>query len=220
MTVFFGLSSIQSQTKEKELSNAEQFSNQAGTLVEKTFINIGKVKDVKVTVMKIRDLNSDVIKNGLRFEYENKGSYTSDTKIAVLDQDDIDGIVKSMNNMIVNIFNTTKTNYTEVTFKSRSGFEAGCYFSIDRGLGSNTPQTKNEKVYITTTEKMYEGKVVNHDEKGSYIWKQVAVSTDEPTGKWKAYIQIEKYISSSIVYLNTEDFKALLNLIEQARAKM
>ena len=36
---------LTSQTKEKELSNAEQFSNVAGTLVEKTFIDIGKVRD-------------------------------------------------------------------------------------------------------------------------------------------------------------------------------
>lgn len=35
---------------------------------------------------------------------------------------------------------------------------------------------KNEKVYVTTNESMYEGKTVNSDAKGKFIWKKIEVS--------------------------------------------
>ena len=35
-------------TKEKELSKAEEFSIQAGTLIQKNFLDVGKVKGVEV----------------------------------------------------------------------------------------------------------------------------------------------------------------------------
>ena len=48
-TISFG------QTKEKELTQAEQFSSQAGTLIERQFIDIGKVKGVEIKVLKYKN---------------------------------------------------------------------------------------------------------------------------------------------------------------------
>ncbi len=50
-----------------------------------------------------------------------------------LNVDEIDGLIKSITNLQNNLFNTTRLLYTEVTFTSRIGFEAGAYFSFDKG---------------------------------------------------------------------------------------
>ena len=120
------------QTKEKEITQAEQFSAQAGVLMEKQFYEIGKIKGLEVKVLKIKDLSSGVTKKSLRFEYAYKSSYSSDTKIAALDFEEIDGLIKSIENLKANVFTSTKDVYTEVTFKSRTGFEAGAYFNIEK----------------------------------------------------------------------------------------
>lgn len=40
----------------------------------------------------------------------------------------------------------------------------------------STPiETKNEKFYVTTKEKTYEGKIVQSDSKGTFIWKKVEI---------------------------------------------
>jgi hypothetical protein len=135
-TLGFGLlmtSLAFSQAKvEKQTTQAEQFSATAGTLIEKQFVDIGKVKGISVQVMKLKDLNSGTSKTALRFEYEYKSSYTSDTKIATLDLDEIDGLIKSMNNLKTTVFTSTRDVYTEVTFRSRTGFEAGAYYNVDK----------------------------------------------------------------------------------------
>ncbi|MDR7371763.1 hypothetical protein [Flavobacterium aquidurense] len=124
--------SIFAQNKEKEKTQAEQFSAQAGVLMERQFFEIGKVKGLEVKVLKFKDLNSGITKNSLRFEYAYKSSYSTDTKIAALDVDEIDGLIKSIKNLQTNIFPSIKDVYTEVTFASRTGFEAGAYFSVEK----------------------------------------------------------------------------------------
>jgi hypothetical protein len=161
------------QTKEKLLTEAEQFSSQAGTLIERQFIEIGKVKGIEVKVLKYQDLNSGLGKSALRFEfqYRSTNAYTTDTKVASLDVDEIEGLIKSIKNLQASVFPTTRTVYTEITFRSRTGFEAGAYFSLEKG-------------------------------------------------RWSAYLQLERFDKNSLVFLTTDDFSALLDLIEQAKAKM
>ena len=65
----------------------------------------------------------------MRFEYESVGKYSTDTKSALLDADEIDGLIKSVKIMQEKIFPSLTSNYTEVSFKSRGGFDAGCYWS-------------------------------------------------------------------------------------------
>lgn len=125
----FTFSYGQTVTKEKELSNAEKFSSKSGTLIEKEFVDVGTLKKAEIKVIHYTDLISSESVSALRFEYEVAGSYSSDTKIASLDADEIDGLIKSIKMMQEKVFTSTPTNYTEVTYKSRGGFEAGCYWS-------------------------------------------------------------------------------------------
>lgn len=115
------------KAKEQEVSNAEKFSERAGSLVQKEFIDIGTLKKCDIQVAKFTDLISGQKSSAVRFEYEYKSSYSSDTKIAMLDEDEIDGLMKSIKIIQEKVLPTSTTNYTEVNFRSRSGFAAGCF---------------------------------------------------------------------------------------------
>ena len=125
----FIFSSYAQTTKEVEVSNAEKFSTSSGALIKKDYLEIGDIKGAKVQVVKFQDLISDKSTSAIKFEYEVKSSYSTDTKQALLDVDEIDGLMKSIKIMQESIFPSTSENYSEVTFRSRSGFEAGCYWS-------------------------------------------------------------------------------------------
>ena len=126
--VLAAITLAQNQNVNQEQSNIEKFSAKSGTLIEKKFIDIGKLKDVKVQVLVITDMMGNAKVSGVRFEIEKAGRYTSDTKVAFLDQDEVDGLVKSINILKTSVLGTTRDSYTEIAFRSRSGFEAGAYF--------------------------------------------------------------------------------------------
>jgi hypothetical protein len=132
--ILFTYSSF-SQQLEKNLSKSEEFSQKAGLLVERNFIDIGSVQGVQIQVMKVKDLISGTEFKSLRFEYVFKSSYSTDTKIAVLDSDEIEGLIKSLNFIKTNVHNSTRDSYSEITFTSRTGFKAGCYW--DSGKWKN-----------------------------------------------------------------------------------
>ncbi len=111
---------------------ADEFSAQAGSLKERAFVEIGKVKGIEIKIVKVTDIISQKAVSALRFQYEVKETYGSDTKLAGLDADEIDGLVKSIKALQDNVFPTTRTTYTEVTYKSRSGFEAGAYYDVPK----------------------------------------------------------------------------------------
>ena len=108
-------------------SNAEKFSEKSGTLIQKEFADLGDVKKCKVQIATFTDLISNQKTSAVRFEYETANSYGSSTKLALLDVDEIDGLIKSFKIIQDKIFPTTPINYSEVSFTSRSGFEAGAY---------------------------------------------------------------------------------------------
>lgn len=122
----------QPKVKEQETSNAEKFSERSGSLIQKEFIDIGDIKKCELKVIHYTDLVSNQKASALKFEYVHKSSYSSDTKAAVLDADEIDGLIKSIRIIQERIFPSTPTDYTEVSFRSRSGFEAGCYSKQDK----------------------------------------------------------------------------------------
>jgi len=113
--------------KEIELSNAEKFSEKSGSLIKKTFLDVGKIRGIEFQVIYFTDLLSESKTSALRIEKEISKSYGTETKVAILDADEIDGLMKSIKLIQNNILQSKPENYTEVSYKSRSGFEAGCY---------------------------------------------------------------------------------------------
>src|SRR4030095_15019644 len=97
----------QPKVKEQETSNAEKFSERSGSLIQKEFIDIGDIKKCELKVIHFTDLVSNQKTSALKFEYEYKSSYSSDTKSAVLDADEIDGLIKSIKIIQEKIFPST-----------------------------------------------------------------------------------------------------------------
>lgn len=118
--------------KEQLLCLAEQFGAQVGTLVERQLVEVGSVKRIEVKVLMLKDLIGGTIKKALQFEYEYASSYSQETKIANLDPDELDGLIKSIHELQTNVFPTTRKTYTEVAFRSRTGFEIGADFIPDQ----------------------------------------------------------------------------------------
>lgn len=124
------ISLLAQSTKDQELSKAEVFSSKSGTLIEKEFLEVGTIKKAEIKVVKYKDLISSETVSSVRIEYETGGNYST-SKIASLDSDEIDGLIKSIKIMQEQVFNSSPENYKEVTYQSRAGFEAGCYWSKD-----------------------------------------------------------------------------------------
>jgi len=95
--------------------------------MEKEYETVGEVAKCKIQVVHYKDMIDGHKLNAVLFEFEARLSYGSDTKSAVLDADEIDGLIASINIIKDKIIPTAAANYTEVNFKSRSGFMAGCF---------------------------------------------------------------------------------------------
>ncbi len=119
----------QAASKEKEQSNAEIFSAKSGALMQKEFIDLDKIKSCEIQVIHFTDLISGSKESGLKFSMDVASSYSTDTKSAMLDSDEIEGLMKSIRLIQEKVLVTTPSTYTEVYYRSRSGFEAGCFTS-------------------------------------------------------------------------------------------
>ncbi|NER14542.1 hypothetical protein GWK08_13895 [Leptobacterium flavescens] len=119
----------QNESKQNDLSKAELFSSKSGTLIKKVSIDIGKVEGIELKIIQFTDMISGESLSALRFEKRTINKYSSGTKVASLDIDELDGLIKSIIIIRDNVFGSVPKNYTEINFKSRSGFQAGCFFS-------------------------------------------------------------------------------------------
>jgi hypothetical protein len=129
LTAFTIQLNAQSAPKEKEQSNAEIFSAKSGALMQKEFIDLVKIKSCEIQVLHFTDLITSSKQSGLKFSMDVASSYSTDTKSAMLDADEIDGLMKSIKLIQDRVLVTTPATYTEVYYRSRSGFETGCYTS-------------------------------------------------------------------------------------------
>lgn len=147
MLLAFKTSSF-AQVKEKELSNAEIFSAKAGTLIQREVLDIGAVNKASIQVLHLTDLISNQKISAIRFQMVVMELNSPDIKSASLDSDEIDGLIKSIRLIQENIFTSTPSNYTEVTYRSRGGFQAGCYWSKNQWSTYLKLEMFNNKTYV------------------------------------------------------------------------
>lgn len=83
------------EKSERNLGNTQLFSEKSGVLIEKTFIDIGKLKGVEIHVLKLKNLNDNTTISGIKFKDITFGTY-SDSYSAFLDADELDGLIKSL----------------------------------------------------------------------------------------------------------------------------
>ncbi len=117
-------------TKDIPLTNAEKFTAKSGSLIRREFIDIGSVGakyPCKIQIAIFSDLISKTSIKAVRLEYNYPGD--ANTKIGLIDVDEVDGALKSIKILKDEIFSKKEENYTEVAFTSRSGFSIGAYYS-------------------------------------------------------------------------------------------
>jgi hypothetical protein len=125
----------QKEVVQKQASNAEKFSDKAGTLIQKEYDPIGDVAKCTLEVLTFKDLLAGHKMTAIQFKYDYHASYGSDTKLAVLDADEVDAFLASIKMIREKIMSGVAPKYTEVSFLSRSGFEAGCFSKKDKWKG-------------------------------------------------------------------------------------
>lgn len=107
----------------------EKLSDKSGSLFKREFTEIGKIKGMKVDLLRITNLSEANAKSFSGARFENSTQYSD--YIAFVDADELDGLIASLQYIQTKIFNDTAKVYTEVEFKTRGGFKAGCYFTPD-----------------------------------------------------------------------------------------
>lgn len=117
----------QQPAKEVTKSKLEAFSERSGTLIQKTFIDIGKVNGLQVQIQVIENMTDHSKLSGLRLEAVTYSSLGADTKIAFIDPDEIEGLLTSLKYFKDKLFATSPENYTETSFTSRTGLNATAF---------------------------------------------------------------------------------------------
>lgn len=106
------------------ISNSENFSSKSGALMRTENIQIGVIRSISVFVVHYTDLIQNNKLNSVKIEYTYRGE--SGTKIEMLDNDEIDALMKSIKIIQDKILPTTASSETDVKYKARGGFGLGC----------------------------------------------------------------------------------------------
>ena len=116
-------------------SQLETFSERAGSMIKKEFVDVGKVNRVKFQVLKLTDILTNATVVGIRMEGQSTGTY-SISKAAFIDSDEVDGLIKALNYVNTTVLNTTPPdNDVEYNFHARSGFAAGVFNYRNKWMG-------------------------------------------------------------------------------------
>ncbi len=123
---FLGNSQEIQVTRVKKVCNADVFANQTGTLIKQEYNDLVEINKCKISLVHLTNLKDNKDMHTLRFEF------VMCNVIANLDEDEIDDMLKYLNDIKNTHIKTKPKKYTELMFKSRSGFEFGCYFEDDK----------------------------------------------------------------------------------------
>jgi hypothetical protein len=132
----------------EQKSKAELFSNKSGSLIQKQFMDVGFLGGCLIQIAQFTDLIGGETTKAVRFEYAYSGTYSSDTKIGMLDIDEVDALIKSLNIIKDKIIPTTPKAYTEIQYRSRGGFQAGCFYSKKEWSTFLKLERFDEKSYV------------------------------------------------------------------------
>jgi len=111
-----------------EMSNADIFLSQNGYLFEKQFIEIGKFKKVEVNDIIVKSINGDDNINSIRLSFDGVSKYSAKkTYYASIDEDEIDDIIIVLDYISKRLNEPFPQKYTELIYKSRSGFSIFAY---------------------------------------------------------------------------------------------
>lgn len=184
--------------------------SQVGVFVEKTASEIGKSGDFKLTLISSKNLKTSAVEK--RVLLDSKSSSLELNKAGLTE------LISTMKELKSEYMSKILTSNIEISNTGHTGVEIGASFVLDKPT-TTAPVTKKEKYFIDTPEKYYEGKIVNRDATGTYIWKEVTTTaaTKEQTGKWMPYVRLS---NNSKTNLSVDEFDSLLKFLEENAAKL
>jgi hypothetical protein len=141
----------QDQHATRETSNAEIMASKSGSLLEIQYIEIGNIDEVDIRVMKITDHTSGNLMSALRFEYQFADQVLTQTKIAIVDADEVDPLLKAIKQLQTKVAASEKLAFTEMKYKSRAGFIVGCSYNPEKGLWTAYIQLNSNDSKSTVT---------------------------------------------------------------------
>ncbi len=129
-------------TEEEAAAGGSQFERvllQKGTLLKKEFVDAGTFvfdptenyydREVGAQTAVLTDMTTGLKYYALRLSYKYYVSkYDSGTKYAVLDMDEIDSVIATLNSLKIE-FAGNVVDYTEYVYESNSGLKLGAYYS-------------------------------------------------------------------------------------------
>jgi hypothetical protein len=141
----------QDQQTTKETSNAAILASKSGSLLEIQYIEIGNIDEVDVRVMKITDHTSGTSLSALRFEYQFAEQVLTQTKIAIVDADEVVPLFKAIKQLQTKVTTSEKLAFTEIKFKSRAGFVVGCSYNPEKSVWTAYLQLNSNDSKSTVT---------------------------------------------------------------------
>lgn len=203
-------------------SNIGKMYQSNSIALHKEFIEVDRLgsiyQPIKFEVLNIYDFKTNIKTSGVRIEVKEYSKSIIRTEISYIDKNELDDIITSLNTFKSYINSSKDTNYVELTFRTKDDFEITCF--LEKIKKDNSVNTKNVKTYIDTKESFYEGKQVNKDEKGTYIWKTVSETDSDSSNniinKWKIVIE-SGYITKSKAYININKLDTLIEIFEQCK---
>lgn len=203
-----------------------------GNLNQQKKIEIGAIRDLHVSLLKKNELNGSNLQKKLRIEYLPAKAKASDLYVDIADTMELVSLITSLKELNSNADSVkiNDLNKPELSFQSVGGIEVQCYLVYEKtqALAGSGQAGTNEKQYVPATGKMYEGKTVYKDVKGTFIWKPVLLTPETNKtkdgfviqGKRTYTIQLQKYVGASKVTLTSFEFKELISLLETSKNKM
>ena len=112
-------------------SAAVEFLNTQGSLIVKEFYDLSKVKGTECQVLILSDIINNTKSGCLRLK-TNYSSLSSDSNIGVLDYDELDACIKSLQYIKETLLPSIPLVHTEVEYKTKYGVVLGAYFSKNK----------------------------------------------------------------------------------------
>lgn len=155
-SLLLGLPCFAQQTNE---CNADMLANNPGSVIQKEYENISRIRNLSILTVHITDITHNKKLSALDLEYAYNGENAA-TFAVLLDPIEVDSLLSFLQNLQKNMVNAgAPKNYTEYSFISKSGMQAGCYWS-----------GKEWKIYVKINVKENKSDVeFNNDEFTAFI---------------------------------------------------
>ncbi len=123
---------IKTNAQQSQGSLTEQFANQTGVLISKQYVELGFMDLIDFRLVKMKNNFTNDTAFGVRLEYLPGNELISSVKVAYIDDDEIDGLIRAIDIFQSSILNYRYAYAADFTFRCRSGLVVGYYYEAEK----------------------------------------------------------------------------------------